>query len=113
MSGKIKAIILLVLGLLGVVGGEYLAGFLTLWILGLEQVPLEATTYWQYLRALNLPQVAPYVTKIKLCGAFGFGAPLLVWLCLLIPTLRAKSESMHGEARFATLSDLKKAGLLK
>jgi type IV secretion system protein VirD4 len=113
MSGKIKAIILLVLGLFGLVGGEYLAGFLTLWILGLKQVPLEATTYWQYFRALDLPQVAPYVMKIQLCGAFGFGAPLLAWLCLLIPALRAKPESTHGEARFATLSDLKKAGLLK
>lgn len=113
MSGKIKAIILLVLGLLALVGGEYLAGYLTLWVLGLKQLPLEATTYWQYFRALELPQVAPYVVKIELCGAFGFGAPLLAWLCLLIPVLRAKPESMHGEARFARLSDLKKAGLLK
>jgi type IV secretion system protein VirD4 len=113
MSGKIKAIILLVLGLLGLVGGEYLAGFLTLWVLGLKQVPLETTTYWTYFRALDLPQVAPYVTKIKLSGAFGFGTPLLAWLCLLIPVLRARPESMHGEARFARLSDLKKAGLLK
>lgn len=113
MSGKIKAITLLVLGLLGALGGEYLAGYLTLWILGLGSIPLEVSTYWQYFRALDLPQVAPYVLKIKLCGAFGFGVPLVTWLCLLIPALRSKPESMHGEARFATLSDLKKAGLLK
>jgi len=113
MSGKIKAIILLVLGLLGVVGGEYLAGFLTLWILDLRQLPLEVATYWQYFRALDLPQVAPYVTTIELCGAFGFGAPLLAWLVLLVPVLRSKPESTHGDARFATMSDLKKAGLLR
>ncbi|HVI54631.1 MAG TPA: type IV secretory system conjugative DNA transfer family protein [Luteibacter sp.] len=113
MSGKMKAITLLVLGLLGTVGGEYLAGYLTLRTLGLGSVRLEASTYWQYFRALDLPQVAPYVLKIKLCGAFGFGVPFAAWLCLLIPALRSRPESMHGEARFATLSDLKKAGLLK
>lgn len=113
MSGKIKALTLLVLGMLALAGGEYLAGFLTLWILGMDQVPLEAATYWQYFRALHLPQVAPYVLKIKLCGAFGFGVPLVAWLGLLIPVLRSKPESMHGEARFARLADLKKAGLLK
>ncbi|WP_369927397.1 type IV secretory system conjugative DNA transfer family protein [Xanthomonas sp. NCPPB 2632] len=113
MSGKTKATMLAVLALLGVTGGEYLAGFLTLWALRLDQVPLEAVTYWQYVRALDLPQVAPYATKIKLCGAAGFGVPLLAWLLVLVPMLRGRAESMHGEARFAKLSDLKKAGLLK
>jgi type IV secretion system protein VirD4 len=113
MSGKLKAITLFALGLSALVAGEYLAGYLTLWALGLKQVPLGVTTYWEYFRALDLPQVAPYVMKIKLCGAFGFGVPLVVWLCLLIPALRRRPESTHGEARFATLPDLKKAGLLK
>lgn len=113
MSGKTKAIILLVLGLLGLAGGEYLAGCFTLWALGLGDVPLGFTTYWAYFRALDLPQVAPYALKIKLCGGFGFAVPLVAWLCLLVPALRSKQESMHGEARFATLPDLKKAGLLK
>lgn len=113
MSGKTKIILLLVLALLGAIAGEYLAGFSTLWALGLHQVPLKATTYWEYFRALNLPQVAPYVAKIKLCGAIGFGLPLAAWLALLIPIVRTKAETMHGEARFATLADMKKAGLLR
>jgi len=113
MNGKMKAIALLVLGVLAALSGEYLAGHLTLWALGLDGVPLGMTTYWEYFRALDLPQVAPYVLKIKLCGAFGFGVPLLAWLCLLVPALRSKPESTHGDARFATKSDLKKAGLLK
>jgi len=113
MNGKMKAIALLVLGVLAALSGEYLAGYLTLWALGLESVPLGMTTYWEYFGALDLPQVAPYVLKIKLCGAFGFGVPLLAWLCLLVPALRSKPESTHGDARFATMSDLKKAGLLK
>jgi len=68
-------------------------------------MPLEALTYWQYFRALELPQVAPFVTKIKLFGALGFGVPLLVWFGCFIPVLRAKPESMHGNARFARLSE--------
>lgn len=113
MSGKTKATTLAILAVLGAVGGEYLAGFLTLWALQLAQVPLEAITYWQYFRALDLPQFAPYAAKIKLCGVAGFGAPLVAWLLVLVTLLRGRAESMHGEARFAKLSDLKKAGLLK
>lgn len=113
MSGTTKATTLAILAVLGAAGGEYLAGFLTLWVLQLDQVPLEAVTYWRYVRALELPQVAPYAMKIKLCGAAGFGVPLLAWLLVLVPLLRGRAESMHGEARFAKLSDLKKAGLLK
>jgi len=113
MHGKTEAIILLALGLLALVAGEYLAGFFTLWILDLRQVSLEATTYWQYFKALDSPQVAPYVFKIKVSGAIGFGVPLAVWLSLLVGMLRSPPESMHGDARFATLADLKRAGLLK
>lgn len=113
MNGKMKAIALSVLGLFAALGGEYLAGYLTLWALKLDSVPLGVATYWEYFRALDLPQVAPYVLKIKLCGAFGFGVPLATWLCLLVSALRSKPESTHGDARFATMSDLKKAGLLK
>jgi type IV secretion system protein VirD4 len=112
MSGTTKATTLAILAVLGAAGGEYLAGFLTLWALHLDQVPLEAVTYWRYVRALELPQVVPYATKIKLCGAAGFGVPLVAWLLVLVPLLRGRAESMHGEARFAKLSDLKKAGLL-
>jgi type IV secretion system protein VirD4 len=37
----------------------------------------------------------------------------LAWAGLLIPLFKSKSESLHGDASFAKLSDLKKAGLLK
>lgn len=98
---------------LALVGGVYFAGFSTLKLLGL-QTPLQFGTYWQYWQALDLPQVAPWVTKIKLAGAIGLGLPLLAWLLLLVPLLRAgQEESLHGDARLADLSDLKKAGLLE
>jgi type IV secretion system protein VirD4 len=113
MSGKTTAITMLVLGVTALVAGEYLAGVLTLWLLKLRDIPLEATTYWLYFKALDLPQAAPYATKIKFGGALGFGLPLLAWAGLSIRLFKAKPESMHGDASFAKLSDLKKAGLLK
>jgi len=105
----IFASILLVAALLG---GLYLSGWLSLWLLGLHDVPLHWNTWWQYHQAASLPQYAPYAGKIKLAGGLGFGLPLLAWLLLLIPLSRRKAESLHGDARFASLYDLRKAGLL-
>jgi len=105
----IFASILLVAALLG---GLYLSGWLSLWLLDLHGVPLHWNTWWQYHQAASLPQYAPYAGKIKLAGGLGFGLPLLAWLLLLIPLSRRKAESLHGDARFASLSDLHKAGLL-
>jgi hypothetical protein len=79
------------LGLLGLValGGVYLSGWLTLKLLGVS-APLKLLTYYEYVKALGLPQVAQYVKKIKLAGAIGFGVPLLGWLLLLIPLFRSR-----------------------
>ncbi len=96
-----------------VAGGWFLSNYLILLLLGLRDTPLVWNTWWQYAQAMNLPQVAPFTTKIKLTGVMGFGLPLLAWAGLLIVLFKAKRESLHGDARFATLSDLKKAGLLK
>ena len=62
---------------------------------------------------MDAVRIAPFAARIKLSGITGFGLPLLAWTGLMIPLLKAKPESLHGNARFATLSDLKKAGLLK
>ncbi|WP_458071650.1 type IV secretory system conjugative DNA transfer family protein [Rhodanobacter sp. BL-MT-08] len=107
-----KLVFALALLLAALVGGLYFADWLVLWMLGLKNVPLVWNTWWQYFQALDLPQVAPYVGKIKAAGAVGFGLPLLVWALLLIPLFKGKAESLHGDASFAKLSDLKKAGLL-
>jgi len=107
-----KLVLALALLLAGLVGGLYFADWLVLWMLGLKNVPLVWNTWWQYFQALDLPEVAPYVGKIKAAGAVGFGLPLLVWALLLIPIFKGKAESLHGDASFAKLSDLKKAGLL-
>ena len=94
-------------------GGWFLSNCLVLLFLGLRDAPQAWNMWWQYVQAMELPQFAPYAMRIKLSVAIGFGVPLLAWLGLSIPLLKAKSESLHGDASFATLSDLKKAGLLK
>ena len=72
MNAKKMAFALGVL-LLALAAGLYLSGYITFLLLKMPQVPLKFGTYWTYLKALDLPQVALYVTKIKLAGAIGFG----------------------------------------
>jgi type IV secretion system protein VirD4 len=94
------------------VGGLYLSGFLTLILLGVT-ANFSWKTWWPYWQATSLPQFAPYAWKIKIATAIGFAVPLGIWLAALIPLLRTKQRSLHGESRFAQKSDLAKAGLLK
>lgn len=111
--GRGKLMVALVLLLAAVVGGVCLANWLTLRLLGLGQVPLAWNTWWQYAGVMELPDYAPFGARIKLAAAVGFGVPLLAWMALVTPLARRKAESLHGDARFATLADLRKAGLLK
>jgi type IV secretion system protein VirD4 len=109
-QGKLIFAVLLLLAAL--VGGLFFAGWLTITLLHVE-VALSWNTWWQYFRAIDLPQVAPYVAKIKLAGGIGFSVPLLVWLVTLIPLFKPKAQSLHGDATMADLGDVKKADLLK
>ncbi|MGH8156194.1 MAG: type IV secretory system conjugative DNA transfer family protein [Rhodanobacteraceae bacterium] len=108
--GKLGLVLTLLV--VALVGGFWLADWLTLWLLGVN-APLVWNTWWQYVRVVDLPQYAPYAGKIKLAGAVGFGLPLLAWLLLVLPLLRRRRASLHGDASFATLADLRSAGLLK
>lgn len=110
-QGKLIFVLVLLVGML--VGGLYLANWLVLWMLGFEGVPLQWNTWWQYFQVKDLPQFAAFASKIKLAGGVGFGAPFLVWLIALIPLFKHKRESLHGDASFAGMGDLTKAGLLK
>ena len=112
MSGRTKALAVGVAGVGALFTGAYLAGFLVLWLLELS-IPLAPSTYWQYLRALDLPQVAPYVARIKLAGCLGFGAPLVAWAVVAFQVLKPRAPAFHGNARFASRADLARAGLLR
>ena len=108
-----KLIFALAMLLMALAGGWLLSNYLIQLVLGLHDSPWVWNLWWLYYQAMELPKFAPYAIKIQLCGAFGFGLPLLAWLGLLIPLFKASSESLHGDASFAELADLKKAGLLK
>ncbi|GAE50044.1 hypothetical protein XPR_0214 [Xanthomonas arboricola pv. pruni MAFF 301420] len=112
MTGKTKLSVAAVLLLLALTAGIYLSGQLILMLLKVAG-PLSVGTYWSYVKALDLPQFAPYATKIKLAGALGFGVPLLAWFALLIPLFKPKAAALHGDARFASGSDLAKKDMLK
>ncbi|WP_158881803.1 type IV secretory system conjugative DNA transfer family protein [Rhodanobacter sp. L36] len=109
-AGKILLAVLLLLAAL--IGGLFFAGWLTPMLLHV-QVPLAWDTWWQYVRVIDLPQIAPYADKIKMAGGIGFGAPLLAWLMLLIPLFKARAESLHGDASLANASDIGKDELFK
>ncbi|WP_305804847.1 type IV secretory system conjugative DNA transfer family protein [Stenotrophomonas sp. YIM B06876] len=100
--------------LLTAAAGFVLAGYLTLLFLRLDTGLFEWSTYHQYYRAIDQPQVAPFVGRIKVAGYVGFGLPALVVLAVLgFIALRPKKRSLHGDARFADASDLSRHGLFK
>jgi type IV secretion system protein VirD4 len=101
------------LALTALIAGEYLSGFLALLLLKINTDLLSLSIYVGYLRALDLPQVQPYVGQIKLAGFLGFGLPALLWLMLLYFLARKKKPSIHGDARFAHAGDLSKHGMFK
>ncbi|MCM5546650.1 type IV secretory system conjugative DNA transfer family protein, partial [Xanthomonas hortorum pv. pelargonii] len=90
MKGKIKIGVAIGLLLFALIGGVLLSGQLILMLLKVAG-PLSFGTYWSYIKALDLPQFAPYASKIKLAGAIGFGVPLLAWFALLIPLFKPKA----------------------
>ncbi|MGA7439295.1 MAG: type IV secretory system conjugative DNA transfer family protein [Luteibacter sp.] len=100
------------LAVVALLAGEYFAGLLTLWFLGLGQVPLGFMTFINYVKALDLPQVQPYVWKIKTAGVIGFLIPLALWAVSLFFILKKKKQAMHGDARFAKAGDLRKQKML-
>ncbi|SEM79787.1 type IV secretion system protein VirD4 [Luteibacter sp. UNCMF331Sha3.1] len=110
MDWKIKTALALTLLAAAAIGGCFLAGYLTLTLLRVS-LPLSWNTWLLYWQAIEHPQVAPYAWRIKLAGGIGFGAAIFGWLAFVVPMLRKPARSLHGEARFATVAEVAKAGL--
>lgn len=108
-----KLFFALFIALLAFLAGVYLSGYLTLMFLKLQTGSVQWNTYHGYLQALDLPQVQPYVTKIKVAGYVGFGLPSAAYLALLVLMLKPRNKSLHGDARFANGGDLSKHGMFK
>jgi len=99
--------------LVALVAGNYLSGLLTLALLRLNPGLVRWDTYVQYLRAMDMPQVRVYAVRIEIAGAIGFGLAVILWLVMLYRALRARTPSIHGDARFANAADLRKQGMFK
>jgi type IV secretion system protein VirD4 len=97
-----------------IVAGAYGTGYFTYLFLGIDGHPVHWNTGWGYIRSLDHPALAPFLWRIKLGIGVGCMLPGLAWIGVLVALLRhnAAVASVHGTARFATLRDLRKAGLL-
>lgn len=69
----------------------------------LDARPLDIYRYWKYWS--HIPSVEWRLFVSAFCGATAFVAPVLV-------VFKAKKRSLHGDARWATHADIRKAGLL-
>jgi type IV secretion system protein VirD4 len=111
---KAKWCVAVGLTLSAVVAADYLSGFITLWLLRLDGTQaLGWNTYLGYLRAFDLPQVRPYVSRIQWAGAIGSSLSFAVWLAALALLVRTSPPSIHGDARFANADDLRRCGLFQ
>lgn len=108
-----KLLFFLVFGVVAVAAGFYLSGYVTLLLLKVQGTGLKWNTWLQYYQAMDVPQYLPYVKKIKIGGAIGFGLPLLVWGAMAVLAFMPKRQSLHGEARFATGGDLSAKDMFK
>ena len=109
----VKWVFLGVLLIAVMIGGLFLSGWILLLWLKLKQVPLEMGTYLKYVSAMDTPRVAPFANQIKLSGVLGFGVPMGLYLLMLYGIFKSKSQSIHGEARFATASDVAQKDMFK
>src|SRR3984885_12239179 len=92
--------------LAGVLLAQYLAGFLFLWSLRADvrsASPLTLARYAHYYG--DRPQI---VRRGWLC----FGAGLFLVGLTSLPLWVPKRRSLHGDARFASLGEIRAAGLL-
>ena len=112
MSNR-KIIAAVVVVALTAVAGYFLSGYMVLLLLKLDTRLFGLGTYYEYAHAIGLPQVAPYVGKIKWAGYLGFGLPGLLCLLTLVLMFKPRKQALHGDARFAGAGDLAKHGLFK
>lgn len=96
--------------LCAILGGFYLSGAMTLLVTKQPLGGLGFSTFYDYFSAYS--SHALYGKKIKMAGMAGFGIPILGAMFLSFKLWQQK-QSLYGEARFASLDDLKKAKFLE
>lgn len=91
--------------------GPWLAGVIALRVLGLVDEAAGWTTYFDYLRALGHPALAPHAGRIRWAGVLGMGLPLLAAAVPVSMLLRPRQRALHGRARFANVVEIARRGL--
>lgn len=108
-----KAMFVTVVTIFVFTAGLYFSGYVALWLLKLD-IPLEWNTWWKYFKALeHMSELRPFAGKIKIAGLIGFGLPAALWLFASVSLLRRLKDGRSRGARFAYLSEAKKAGLIQ
>ncbi|SEW13466.1 type IV secretory system conjugative DNA transfer family protein [Luteibacter sp. 329MFSha] len=111
MESKTKLASALMLAVPTLVGGAYLSGTIAIKLVDLA-TPLTIDLWWRCLKALDDPSFAPYTLRIKGSVFTGFAVPILGWGAVVLRMFQRPPEAAHGDARFATLAELRRAGLL-
>ena len=108
-----KMVFLLVILIVAILAGLYLSGYILIvsykhlsWDLGWNM-------WWQFYAEMDTPRGQVYAEKTKLSGMIGFGIPILLWMGLVFLVLKPRQKALHGDARFATGSDLAGKGMFK
>ncbi|GAA6140866.1 type IV secretory system conjugative DNA transfer family protein [Hydrogenophaga sp. 5NK40-0174] len=110
MNAKLKwtlAVFALVVALLF---GAWFSGLIMLWRLDMATDDLGLTTYARYWWAHG--DSAAFGRTIRNSGLVGFGVPLLIFAAGALWALINRKQNIYGDARFATLADLKKKKML-
>jgi type IV secretion system protein VirD4 len=94
------------LGVIGLSVAAYLGGYFFLWSLKLN--PRTATPLTLVRYAYYYGDRARVTRRLKICSGVGGGLVVASVAVLLLPRRR----SLHGDARFATRSEIARAGLL-
>lgn len=101
----------LALLLAALAAGSWLSGLLMAWRLELPPSRIGVFDYWRYWAAYaDSPRHGPV---IRSSGFAGFAVPLLGLAALGLAVMFRRKPSLYGEARFATLGDLRARKMLK
>ncbi|MGH8328340.1 MAG: type IV secretory system conjugative DNA transfer family protein, partial [Steroidobacteraceae bacterium] len=96
----------MLVGLLALLAMQYLAGFLFLWDIGLDPHRASPLTMLRY--AYYYGAVRP--VRLRLLGSWGAALALMAGVALVL--FLPRRRSLHGDARFARVSEIARAGLL-
>jgi type IV secretion system protein VirD4 len=107
---RLKILFVIILACLAVVLGLYISGALYQYNLVKSMTGLGLTSYWNAYNAYDLD--SSMGKKIQSYGSFGFGLAGIIWF-FLVYKIFENNQSLYGDARFASISEIRSQGLFK